>query len=403
MPSKKKKSGKKAPALVEGIELAEIAQEPESCHDASAERGGNTGEDALLAGVDQTPQVTQEQQAAAQVRGCDEVREPDPTPAPAAAVVAPPRPPGEAEESNGKDGTDFAAHAAENMQADNADVGHDINTFEQFEQYMKRVLGGASEEAIGTDGNSVAAHTAENLHSDNADVGQAGSHPVPRASPSSEAIAGPSPSSGTPRGGGDRLEMQRAMWSGMLDTMVQMKTATAELWRRGRVQSGEMSTAAAGLWRRAGVQGGELQTAAAELWGRARMQSGGRVTLQRGHSASEDDRGALRHRDSMRQDNDDSVQPLEGDEARASGNEHAGAREGESGGGHTGAAGQEHAEAEVVLEGYAYASLRRGQESGVGGEGERALVATMVEMRDLYVRSAVREALKTKSQKYPIS
>jgi hypothetical protein len=113
MPSKKKKSGKKAPALVEGIELAEIAQEPESCHDASAERGGNTGEDALLAGVDQTPQVTQEQQAAAQVRGCDEVREPDPTPAPAAAVVAPPRPPGDAEESNGKDGTDFAAHAAE--------------------------------------------------------------------------------------------------------------------------------------------------------------------------------------------------------------------------------------------------------------------------------------------------
>jgi hypothetical protein len=399
MPSKKKKSGKKAPALVEGIELAEIAQEPESCHDASAEREGNTGEDALLAGVDNTPQVAQEQQAAAQVRECDEVREPDPTPAPdgAGTGVVPPRPPGEAEEANGKDGNDFAAQAAGNMQADDADVGHDINTFEQFEQYMKSILGGASEEAIGKDGTNVAAHTAGNLHSDDADVGLAGSHPVPRASPPSEAIAGPSPSSGTPRGGWDRLEVQRAMWSGMLDTMVQMKTAAAELWRKGRGQSGEISTAAAGLWRRAGIQSGELQTAAAGLWGRARMQSDGMVRLQRRHCASEDDRAALRPRDSMRQDNDGSAQPLEGDEARASGEEHSGAREGESGGERTGAAGQENAEAEVLLEGYAYASLRRGQESGAGGEGERALAATLVEMRDLFVRSAVREALNLKS------
>ena len=399
MPSKKKKSGKKAPALVEGIELAEIAQEPESCHDASAERGGDTGEDALLAGVDKTPQVAQEQQAAAQVRECDEVREPDPTPAPAGAGagVALPRPPGEAEEANGKDGNDYAAG---NMQADDADVGHDINTFEQFEQYMKRILGGASEEAIGKDGTNVAAHTAANLHSDNADVGLAGSHPVPRASPPSEAIAGPSPGSGTPRGGWDRLEVQRAMWSGMLDTMVQMKTAAAELWRKGRGQSGEISTAAAGLWRRAGIQGGELQTAAAGLWGRARMQSGGMVRLQRRHCASEDDRAALRSRDSMRQNNDDSVQPLEGDEVRASGEEHAGAREEESGVGRTGAAGQENAEAEVLLEGYAYASLPRGQESGARGGGERALAATLVEMRDLYVRSALREALNLKSPLY---
>ena len=411
MPGRKKKAGKRAPVAKapHGIELTEVAQEPELSQTEPGLGGGEAVvEDAALeAGVDMAQQdrtqrqhssgetveidaaleagVRQEQAAPAV---CAELssgaaREPDRAASPGAGVA----PPQQAAEEEGADASDVAALAAGQVPADDAGLDQ----------------AGLTEHGAG-----------------------------PRASASAEAIASPADSSRDRVGDWGGSGRERAVWSGMLDTVLQMRTAAAKLWRS---------------------RGG---------------RRGGMVDHSESPDGHEDDRAALRLRDSIREDDDDSDprQALEGREAREGGGgavvdddggggsasnrgelragehpagehparyhpvqagrgaqdggaAHAGAREGGTEG--AGAAAQENGAGEMILEGYgrigwAHIYTRRGAQGqlaaghrvsrprgtgsvgdsvgeGAAGEGGgRTWAARLVEVRDLHVRSAVREA-----------